>query len=171
MEIRPLEERDLPFLNMLFNDKDIMGYWYEEPFESIEETENKFQKYLSDESKRRFVVEADDKQVGIVELVEIDNIANNCEIQVIIYKTYSGHGYAQLAMKLATEYAFNSLNLNKVYLYVDVSNEKAIHIYKKIGYQVEGQMREQFFSNGSYHDSYFMGILKSEFNKKDTNPD
>ena len=45
---------------------------------------------------------------------------------------------------MAIDYAFLVLNLNKVYLYVDVNNEKAVHIYKKAGFIIEGELKEHF---------------------------
>ena len=53
--------------------------------------------------------------------------------------------------------------MHKVYLYVDVDNAAAIHIYKKVGFKEEGILREHFFAEGQYHDSMMMGILATEF--------
>ena len=54
------------------------------------------------------------------------------------------------------------LNMHKVYLYVDVDNQVGIHIYEGVGFVKEGVMRQQFYANGRYHDSLFMGIFKDE---------
>ena len=48
------------------------------------------------------------------------------------------------------DYAFTVLNLYKLYLVVDTENKKAIHVYKKLGFEVEGELKHEFFSNGEY---------------------
>jgi diamine N-acetyltransferase len=47
-------------------------------------------------------------------------------------------------------------------LVVDVVNEKAIHVYRKLGFQDEGTLREEYFAAGRYRDALRMSILQSE---------
>ena len=167
MRIRPLEKEDLMELHRLNNMKNMMAYWFEEPYESYSELMNLYNKHIDDDTERRFVVEIDEGFAGIIELVEISYIHRNCEIQIAILPKYQGHGYAKEAMEKGIAYAFNVLNLNKIFLYVDVDNEKAIHIYKGLGFETEGRLVEQFFSTGKYHDSFFMGLLRRNYPLED----
>lgn len=106
----------------------------------------------------------DDKQtVGLVELVEIDLIHRNAEFQIIIDPQSQGKGYASITTKLAIEYTFTILNLHKIYLLVDKKNHKAIHIYRKTCFQIEGELKEEFFINGSYHDAIRMCMFQRDF--------
>ena len=94
--------------------------------------------------KDAFIVEDEKIIIGLVELVEIDLIHRNAEFQIIIDPNCQGKGYAYIVTTLAMKYAFNNLNLHKLYLLVDKQNEKAIHIYKKAGFNIEGELREEF---------------------------
>lgn len=164
LKLRALEINDLPVVHELNNEHSIMSYWFEEPYESLTELQHLFDKHLLDESERRFIVEDDETTVGIVELVEINYIHRNCEIQIIIKPEFSGQGYAKFAFERATSYAFDILNMHKVYLYVDTENEKAVYIYESQGFKKEGLLREQFYTKGKYKNAYLMALLKEEYN-------
>ena len=58
---------------------------------------------------------------------------------------------------------FIELNLNKIWLRVEVDNEKAIKSYKRIGYIEEGILRQDRRRNGEFVDRLRMSILKHEF--------
>lgn len=160
MKIRPLEKKDLNDVHALNNSKAVMSYWFEEPYESLDELYSLYNKHILDNNERRFVIEVENRFAGVIELVEISYLHRNCEMQVAILPEFQGRGLAEKAMRHGIDYAFNMLNLYKAYLYVDVDNAAAIHIYEKLGFMIEGRMIRQFYSNGSYHDSYFMGLFK-----------
>lgn len=163
MKIRALERRDLVNIHRISNEKETMRFWFEEPYESLDELTSLYDKHIHDTSERRFVVEEDNQFAGIVELMWIDYIHRNCEIQIVIIEEFQGSGLAQQALQKGVDYAFSVLNMHKVYLYVDVQNEKAVHIYEKLGFEIEGKMRQQFYANGNYRDSYYMGLLRTDF--------
>ncbi len=61
------------------------------------------------------------------------------------------------------KHGFNTLNLNRIKLFVYETNQRAIQSYKKAGFIEEGRMRQERFINGKYVDAIFMGILRSEW--------
>lgn len=166
VNIRPLEKKDLRDVHKINNELKIMSYWFEEPYQSLSELESLYERHIRDESERRFVIEENDDFAGIVELVELDYIHRNCEIQVVVTEKFKGLSLAENAMIEIVSYAFDILNMHKVYLYVDIDNKKAVHIYKKLGFKEEGYLREHFYTMGEYKDSYFMGVLKREWNRE-----
>lgn len=94
MLIRALEKTDLPSIHVINNEREMMAYWFEEPYESLDELEKLYDKHLFDSSERRFVIELNGEFVGVVELMEIDYIHRNCEIQIIVIKRFRGQGLA-----------------------------------------------------------------------------
>lgn len=149
IQLRALEREDLRYIHLLNNDNKIMSYWFEEPYESFAELQDLFEKHIHNQSERRFILMDDKQTVGLVELVEIDLIHRNAEFQIIIDPQSQGKGYASIATKLAIEYAFTILNLHK--------------IYQKTVFQIEGELKEEFFINGSYHDAIRMCMFQRDF--------
>ncbi|MEV8441874.1 spermidine N1-acetyltransferase [Actinosynnema sp. NPDC051121] len=160
--LRALERDDLPFVHQLFNDDQIMSYWFDEPFEALVELRDIYDRHIHDERERRFVVDVDGEPAGLVELVGIVDVHRTAEFQIIIAPRHQGRGLAATATKKALDYAFAVLNLHKIYLIVDVANEKAIHVYRKVGFQDEGILREEFFAAGRYRNALRMGVLQQE---------
>lgn len=167
LKLRPLEREDLKFVHRLNNDAKIMSYWFEEPYEAFVELQELYDKHIHDQSERRFILELDGKMVGLVELMEIDYIHRRAEFQIIIDPKFQGHGYAVSATKLAMKYAFHVLNLHKLYLVVDKVNEKAIHVYEKVGFIREGELIDEFFVDGTYHDAIRMCIFQHQYREMD----
>ncbi len=164
LSLRALERGDLRFIHNLNNNRNIMSYWFEEPYESFDELEELYNKHIHDNAERRFVVE-DDKGalIGLVELIEIDYIHRSGEFQIIITPEHQGKGYAKTLINKALDYSFTILNLHKVYLHVAIENEKAVHLYKKCGFIEEGHLVEEFFINGQYRDVKRMYILQHQY--------
>ncbi|EMX4398933.1 spermidine N1-acetyltransferase [Listeria innocua] len=167
LKLRPLEREDLKFVHRLNNDAKIMSYWFEEPYEAFVELQELYDKHIHDQSERRFILELDGQWVGLVELMEIDYIHRRAEFQIIIDPKFQGHGYAVSATKLAMKYAFHVLNLHKLYLVVDKVNEKAIHVYEKVGFIREGELIDEFFVDGTYHDAIRMCIFQHQYQEMD----
>ncbi len=163
VKLRPLERDDLTFVHQLDNNASVMRYWFEEPYESFVELTELYVKHIHDQSERRFVVEHDGIKVGVAELVNINQIHRRAEFQIIIAPAYEGQGHASTAAKLAIDYSFSVLNLYKLYLIVDKENAKAIHIYKKLGFQTEGELIHEFFVNGEYRNTIRMCIFQHDF--------
>jgi diamine N-acetyltransferase len=166
VNLRPLERKDLPFVHDLDNERHTMAFWFKEPYESLDELTNLYDKHIHDDDERRFVIDVDDQFAGIIELVDINFIHRNTEIQIIIKSNFQGLGLAKIVMSKGIDYAFNILNMHKVFLYVDAENHKALHVYKNFGFIQEGILRRHFFVEGAYHDSIIMGIFSDEIRKE-----
>lgn len=163
LKLRAYEQDDIDFIHQLVNDPDIMSYWFEEAYYSKVTLNEKFQKDQHNNNKRSFILTNEKQQLGLIQLIDIDYIHRKAEFAIMIDPTAQGNGYAFKATRLAMDYAFNVLNLHKLYLFVDEENEKAIHIYKKCGYQNVATLKEEFFVKGSYHNVVVMNIFQRDY--------
>ncbi|WP_028863439.1 spermidine N1-acetyltransferase [Psychromonas aquimarina] len=164
VKLRALEREDLRFVHLLDNNRNIMSYWFEEPYESFGELEDLYIRHIHDNTERRFIgTNKDNESIGLVELIEIDYIHSNAEFQIIIAPDFQGQNYAQALIHKALDYAFTILNLHKVYLLVSEDNSKAIHLYLKSGFIEEGRLVQEFFINGKYCDAIRMYQLQEQY--------
>lgn len=130
---------------------------------------NKWDKFRDDPNTIVFIIclKNPDNPIGIAAFHRIDWVSRMAIFYIAIADSENrSKGYGQETTKLIMDYAFNTLNLNRVQLHVAVENEKAVAVYKKIGFEIEGTLKQAMFREGKYHDFYVMGLLKSDFSKK-----
>lgn len=70
-----------------------------------------------------------------------------------------GRGFGSRATRLALDYAWNTLNLHRLYLHVFAGNARAIAAYRRAGFREEGVMRHAAFTAGRWHDVVVMAAI------------
>ncbi|MCW4019667.1 MAG: GNAT family N-acetyltransferase [Candidatus Bathyarchaeota archaeon] len=80
-------------------------------------------------------------------------------------KEFWGQGYGIEATRLMLEYGFKTLGLHRIQLIVLDFNERALRMYRKIGFVVEGFQREARLVDGKWHNVIMMSMLDHEFAK------
>lgn len=102
-----------------------------------------------------------DLHVGTVVLDHIDRHIRKARLHIYLGEDRArGHGVGRQAVELATGLAFDTLDLNKVWLTVHVRNIAAIRAYLAAGFVLEGTHRQEFMLDGELVDEHYMGMLR-----------
>jgi RimJ/RimL family protein N-acetyltransferase len=102
--------------------------------------------------------------LGGISLTTIDSINRSAQVGIVIgSKPNWGKGFGTDAMRVVLAFAFEKMNLHRVWLNVYDFNVRGIKSYEKCGFRREGVQREYRFLDGRYHDSLLMGILEHEY--------
>jgi ribosomal-protein-alanine N-acetyltransferase len=110
------------------------------------------------------VVREGDRAVGLTGLHHINYIDRHAGFGIVIgHKDDWGKGYATEATGLVVRYAFERLNLNRVWLHVFAGNERGIRAYERVGFKKEGVLRQDHYRDGRYGDTFVMGVLRDEW--------
>ena len=128
------------------------------------EHERWFARIMENEKTVMFAVETKKgkRHIGIIWLWNIDYRNRKAEARIIIgNKRYWGKGYGQEALGLLVNFAFQSLNLKKVYAHVLKDNLRAVKAFEKLGFFREGDLKGEFFINGGYRDACRMGLINN----------
>lgn len=130
------------------------------------DTEKFVQRITEADNAKSYVIEEkdSDQPIGVTALTNIDVENRNAECIIDLGdKNTWGKGLGREAFQLLLDYAFLEMNLHKVYLRVFSFNERAIRLYQKLGFQTEGELKEQIYRNGSWHHVLYMGLLKRDY--------
>ena len=114
----------------------------------------------SEESKNLFLVaEVHDRIVGFsrCEGAYLKRLAHKIEFGVCILKEWWGYGVGKSLLGKSIHWADEN-EIKKISLQVLETNEKAIQLYKKLGFEVEGILKnDKRLSDGKYYNTVVMG--------------
>jgi RimJ/RimL family protein N-acetyltransferase len=102
-----------------------------------------------------------DAHVGNVSLDTIDPRHRNARLSIFIAdQTDRGKGLGGSAMRLLARYAFDFLNLEKIWCKTDSDDEKVTRFYEKLGFVREGLLRRHEFIDGQYRDKALLALFR-----------
>lgn len=170
IRLRAIERKDLPTFVVWLNDPEVrQGISIYRPFSEADE-EKWFEGVLAgDADARPFAIEAHSagdewRLIGNCGFHIIDWRSRSAELGIFIgEKSDRDQGYGSEAMILLVRYGFETLNMNRICLRVFSYNQRAIHVYEKLGFIHEGRMRQAHFYQGEYADVLWMSLLRSEY--------
>lgn len=162
--LRKFEEKDIPYKMQWVNDPSNNRFLhYDLPLE-LEKTKKWYHLNIGRTDRNNTVIKVDGVSVGLAGLLSIDDKNRKAEFYILIgNRDYLGKGIAKQASFLILQHAFKSLHLNRIYLFTECDNVPAQKLFKKIGFQKEGLLKNDLFYNGRYVDRYCYGIKKSDF--------
>lgn len=127
---------------------------------TIEAEEKWIESHLTNSNHLILVAEMSTKVVGILDFCNghRQRIAHTGEFGMSIEKTARDQGIGSLLLQVLIDWAGQSSAIEKLGLNVHANNERAIALYKKMGFEVEGiRKRDLKYGEGQYVDTVVMG--------------
>jgi RimJ/RimL family protein N-acetyltransferase len=127
---------------------------------TFEEQSRRIKHILSRNNQAIFVAEADGKLNGYLSAAGGDFRRNrNCaHIIVGILQAFAGQGIGTKLFSDSERWAREN-GIHRLELTVMAHNERAVGLYQKMGYKIEGIKKDSLLVNGSYVDEYYMAKL------------
>ena len=163
--LRPIEPGDIPFLYEYRNKPTVIqalggfssGY-------SIRDLEAWMEHHRKVDNEILWCIadKESDACIGHVGLYNIDYRVRKAELAILIGDdSWQGKGIGRAICDRVIRYGLDQLNLHRVELTVLATNERAIRLYKALGFKVEGTQKDAQFRDGEYVDVIFMARLES----------
>ncbi|MFF4045164.1 GNAT family N-acetyltransferase [Streptomyces chartreusis] len=109
--------------------------------------------------------------VGEVVLYEWDATARSCTFRTLVGPRGRGRGIGTEATRLIVGHGFEQLGLHRIQLDAYGHNPRALRVYEKVGFVVEGVRREADFRDGQWLDWVMMAVLDHEWAAHHGRPD
>lgn len=165
--IRAIEREDNEFLRAMLNDAEtesnVVGWSF--PVSKIEQ-EKWFESQINNKNNLRFIIEYESKPVGLVTLTNIDWKNRSALHGIKLYgENVKGKGIGTDAVRTIMKYAFEELQLNRLYSTIMTQNIPSQKLYSKCGWVNEGISRQSVFKNNRYVDEIQIAVLRDDYEK------
>lgn len=127
----------------------------------VESTKKWFDNVKDNKNRYDMIILYNDIPVGVIGIINIDKKRGEYYI-TLGESEYKRKGISFAATKLILDYAFNILNLEKIWLCVDEKNIAARNLYEKVGFVLEGILRKDIFFKGEMINRCMYGIIREE---------
>ncbi len=131
-----------------------------------QDEEEWFNRQRNDTSSRHFAIltRAEGRVIGNCGLHQIDWTNQNAIFGIFIGdKDYWDKGFGTDATRTLLRYAFEEANLHRIELEVFAFNLRAIRVYEKCGFKLEGVRKQALYREGQWHNEHVMAILRDEW--------
>jgi RimJ/RimL family protein N-acetyltransferase len=167
--LRPLEPVDARQVAPWVNDPEVRYHLLRYRPMNLPSEEDFLAKVAKDEHSvvLGIVVKDSDRLIGAAGLNDIDERSRHAQFGIVIgTRDEWGKGHGTEATGLLVRHAFETLNLNRVWLIVYEDNLRGIRAYEKVGFQKEGVLRQYIFRAGRYWDAIVMAILRQDWEER-----
>lgn len=168
LRLRALHERDTDALFALHSDAQVMRYW---SFTAWTEREQAVA-HIARLARERGLMEFypwvatrhdDDILIGTCSLFGIHREHLRGVIGYALRPQFWGQGLAGEMLRLALDFAFDTLALNRIEADIDPLNLASCTLVERAGFQREGYLRERWRVGGGVQDTALYGLLRKEY--------
>lgn len=112
---------------------------------------------------RRATDDACEAVVGTAVLFNFEMASGLAEIGYLLGREHWGKGYAVESVSAFIEFVFSTLNLRRLEAAVDTRNAGSNQLLQRLGFTLEGVLRERWLASGELQDINLFALLKREW--------
>jgi RimJ/RimL family protein N-acetyltransferase len=128
--------------------------------QTVESVRTTLESMFASDSGAIFVAEHDGRLIGYVSADQGQCQRNRHSAYIVtgIRLAYTGQGIGQRLFSVLEEWAC-SVNITRLELTVMTHNTRAIRLYERAGFEIEGTRRHALIIDGQSVDEYYMGKI------------
>ena len=164
-EIVPADAEDLFHI---FSDEETMRYWSCLPYKSVDQAH----RLIEGLAKVRLAgaginwaitLRGDERLVGKCGYNEWRKAHRRGDISYIVAGEQQGKGIVSEALGAMLDYGFDRMNLHSVEAGVTPGNDASTRMLQRLGFRLEGHLRENFLTDRGFVDSLIYSLLRSDW--------
>ena len=170
--LHSIEDKDANQLFKIYNNKQIFEYCGILNKNNLETVRNMIQHFDRDFNKQQRIKwgifeKTKDELMGIIEIMEIEQMVGSVTIGYYSHPEYWNKGYTKRAVNLVQEYLFEQIAVNRIAAYVMPKNENSKKVLLVSGFLKEGLIRQgHIWSGKGIVDLELYGQLKADYDKR-----
>jgi ribosomal-protein-serine acetyltransferase len=100
---------------------------------------------------------------GVIGTHKIQKLNRKVELGYWLGESSQGQGIVTDCCRAMITHLFIDHGLNRVEIHCAVSNSKSAAVPRRLGFQLEGTLRDANLAGGRFHDLYVFGMLKKDW--------
>jgi ribosomal-protein-alanine N-acetyltransferase len=167
LRLRWLTAADVAAVYAILADPDVTRYWSHPAFTTMAEAEGLLAR-IHDCFRQRTLYQwgiellATGGIIGTCTLAGLEATHRRAELGYALRRSHWGHGYMAEALPVVLRFAFERLGLLRITADVDPRNASSLRAVERLGFRVEGYLRQHYRVNGEICDGVLFGLLRSE---------
>lgn len=168
LRLRPYRPDDAAALFTIFSDPLVMRYWSTPPWTEMAQAERTIERDAQSMAERahlRLGIErlADGALIGQCTLFAFVPSCRRAEVGYCLASSAWGQGYMHEALPALLRHGFEQLDLNRIEADIDPRNAASARTLERLGFRLEGTLRERWIVDGEVSDSGLYGLLRREW--------
>ena len=156
-----------PLFNIISLQREYLGKWltWVEPIREIKDVERfLYEARLFNEGGQKLIlfILYEKKLVGSVAIVKIDKVNLEGEIGYWLDQNFQGKGIITKSCQQLIELAFEEIQLHRLIVKINLENSKSLMIPERLGFKLEGTLREATLLHGIHLDTKLFSLLKKD---------
>jgi [ribosomal protein S5]-alanine N-acetyltransferase len=166
--LRQIVPADAGDLYRIFSDPEAMRYWSCRPFTSMSQADKlvaTMAQTLSQGTGIHWAItlRGEERLIGKCGFNEWRKAHRRGDISYIIDRQQWGKGIVREALEAVLDYGFVQMNLHSVEAGVTPGNDASTGMLQKLGFNLEGHLRESFLVEDVFVDSLIYSLLRKEW--------
>jgi len=161
--LRELTRADASALFPSFADDEAMRWWSRGPFASEAELADWLVPESGWEQGRSWAVTEGEHGPAIARFAAIDRGDGVTEVGYLVARHRQGEGIAGEALSALIDHLFRTEKRRRIYADTDPDNAASNHLLEKLGFTLEGRLREAWTTHIGRRDSLIWGLLADEW--------
>lgn len=151
----------IDFYNVVGGETDFLSFGENEFIKNLAEYGVFLEATREENNSIILIAEIDNKIVGIASINSSPKarFKHLGEFGIVIAKQYCGLGLGRKIMDYLIEWSNKNGITKKITLVTSEDNHRAIDLYKKVGFEVEGILKKDNYVNGIYGNTIMMGLI------------
>lgn len=164
-EILPSDAEDL---YRIFSDEETMRFWSCRPYKSVDQAHRYIESMAETLRKGAGInwaitLRDEDRLIGKCAYAEWRKAHRRAEIGYIVSRDHWGKRVAPEALRAMLDYGFEHLNLHSVEAGVTPGNGGSTRVLERLGFRLEGHLRESYFAEDRFVDSLIYSLLRRDW--------
>lgn len=149
------------FYNLVGGETDFLSFGKDEFNATVNFEENYLDNLKKESNSILLLAIIDDKIAGAASINSNQKRRHKHAgtLGIVIKKEFCGMGLGKILIGQLIEWAKTNGITKKINLVTRCDNYLAIELYKKMGFETEGILRNDTYENGKYYDSLTMGLI------------